>query len=79
MNIETFLARLYTDEGLRNAFIAAPLDIAVAHGASPSEAAALAAMDMESLTLAARSFARKRDHHAGVSERQQPERNPQRD
>ncbi len=78
MNLETFLARLYTDDALRSAFLAAPLDTALAEGASPSEAESLAAMNPESLTLAARGFTRKRDRRAALSETR-PKLVPKRD
>lgn len=50
MNVEHFLARLLTEEDLEE----------IIRNATPEEAAVLATIDMESLRLARRSFARKR-------------------
>lgn len=60
MTREQFLAALYTDAAFRERFIAAPHDAAVAAGLSEEDARAAAAMDMEALRLAARSFEKKR-------------------
>jgi hypothetical protein len=58
---EAFLARLYTDAGLREAFIADPAAVARREGFSDDEARALAAADLVGLRLAAESYARKRE------------------
>lgn len=58
--VETFLARLYTDAALREAFIANPKALAQREGFSGSELDALAATDLPGLRLAAESYERKR-------------------
>jgi len=58
--VEVFLARLYTDAGLREAFIADPAAVARREGFGGSELEALAATDLVGLRLAAESYARKR-------------------
>ena len=57
---EAFLARLYTDAGLRRRFLADPRGVAEAAGLSGVEAHALVDIDRVGLELAAASFARKR-------------------
>ena len=57
---EAFLARLYTDDDLRGAFLADPRTVARAAGLSEGEATALEGIDRPGLELAARSFAAKR-------------------
>lgn len=59
--IETFLARLYTDEPLRVAFLADPAGVARREGFTGSDLEALAATDLAGLRLAADSYARKRN------------------
>jgi len=60
MTIEAFLARLYTDEALRQAFLDGPRATALAAGLAPADAAALERIDRDGLALAAASFERKR-------------------
>lgn len=61
--LETFLARLYTDDALRRRFLAAPYDEARSAGLSDTDALALTAIDRAGLDMAATSFARKRAAH----------------
>ncbi|MBE3025816.1 hypothetical protein GQ37_000470 [Janthinobacterium sp. BJB1] len=58
--LETYLARLYTDDAVRDAFLLEPRAQALLHGLSPQEADALAAMDRVGLRLAAASYGAKR-------------------
>ena len=63
--LEAFLARLYTDDALRTAFLAAPEGVVQDAGLdTPTREAALA-IDRDGLVLAARSYASKRAAHAG--------------
>ena len=57
---EVFLARLYTDEGLRVQFLASPAGVAKESGLSDEESRAVEAIDRDGLILAAESYARKR-------------------
>ncbi len=67
--LEAFLARLYTDDALRERFLAAPQAEAQRAGLNAAEAEALAAIDRVGLELNVRSLTRKRerrekrDHH----------------
>lgn len=61
--LETFLARLYTDDALRRRFLDAPHAVARGAGLNEQEATALAAIDRTGLQMAATSFARKRAAH----------------
>ena len=63
--LETFLARLYTDTALREAFSAHPESVARAAGLDELTAKRLAGIDLQGLALAADSFAHKRAAHAG--------------
>ena len=63
--LEAFLARLYTDERLRLAFLARRETVALEAGLDGQAAQALAQIDREGLLLAVESFARKRAEHAG--------------
>ncbi|MEF2265489.1 hypothetical protein V3C40_01740 [Janthinobacterium sp. LS2A] len=63
--LETLLARLYTDDALRAAFLLEPLAQALQHGLSPEEAEAMAAMDRIGLQMAAASYRAKRAAHSG--------------
>lgn len=63
-NLETLLARLYTDARVREAFVADPDALARAHGLDDAEVAALRDIDRNGLELASSSFARKRAAHA---------------
>lgn len=58
--LEKFLARLYTDDALLARFLADPYAIARECGLDDATAREVAKIDRESLTLAARSFERKR-------------------
>lgn len=69
MTPEEFLAALYTDDDLRARFLDDPRDTALAAGFSAEEAEELAAIDPESLFLAARGFARKRAAKERLRER----------
>ena len=51
MNLEHFLARLLTEDDVEK----------IIRNATPEEASVLATIDMESLRLARRSFAKKRN------------------
>jgi hypothetical protein len=62
---EAFLARLYTDDAFRAAFLADPRRAAAALG--PEEIAALERIDRLGLELAAASFAHKRAANAARS------------
>ena len=57
--LETYLARLYTDDALRAAFLLEPRAQALLHGLSPQEAEAMAAMDRVGLQMAAASYRSK--------------------
>lgn len=59
---QAFLARLYTDDSALARFVNAPYETAVAEGFNANEARQLSRIDTAALTLAARSFARKRNH-----------------
>lgn len=63
--LEAFLARLYTDDALRVAFLAQPQRVAQDAGLDAATQAAALAIDREGLVLAARSYASKRAAHAG--------------
>jgi hypothetical protein len=58
--LETLLARLYTDEAARAAFLADPRGEATRAGLSPDDVERLCCIDRAGLALAARSFERKR-------------------
>lgn len=58
--LETYLARLYTDDAVLGAFLLAPHAQALLHGLSPQEAEAMAAMDRVGLQMAAASYRAKR-------------------
>lgn len=62
--LQTFLARLYTDEALRRDFLAQPESVARAAGLDEPTARQLLNIDREGLQLAADSYARKRAAHA---------------
>ena len=62
---EAVLARLYTDEAYRTAFLASPEEAARAEGLDATDCEALAAIDREGLDMAAASYARKRQMKAG--------------
>jgi hypothetical protein len=58
---EAFLARLYTDENARSAFLIDPAATARQAGLTVAECDELAKIDRIGLELAAASFARKRE------------------
>ena len=60
MTREEFLAALYTDDAFRERFTRQPRETALAAGLSTDDADELARIDLDSLALAARSFAKKR-------------------
>ncbi|MDN2697698.1 hypothetical protein O0882_15350 [Janthinobacterium sp. SUN073] len=70
--LEIFLARLYTDEALRAAFLLEPRAQALQHGLSPQEAEAMAAMDRVGLQMAAASYRSKRAGRAAHGPRASP-------
>jgi len=61
--VESLLARLYTDEELRRRFLADPRTVAQASGLDAEEVEALERIDRVGLELAAESYARKRASH----------------
>jgi hypothetical protein len=60
MTREQFLAALYTNDAFRQRFARDPRAAALSAGLSEEDARELAQVDLESLRLAARSYARKR-------------------
>jgi hypothetical protein len=62
--LETFLAALYTDEAVRERFLAEPESTARAYHLDASEVRALLNVDWPGLALAARSYAKKRQNKA---------------
>ena len=73
--LETYLARLYTDDALRAAFLLEPRAQALLHGLSQQEAEAMAAMDRVGLQMAAASYRSKRagrTAHGGLAKPAQP-------
>ncbi|MCM2564329.1 hypothetical protein [Janthinobacterium kumbetense] len=70
--LETYLARLYTDDALRAAFLLEPRAHALRHGLSPQEADAMAAMDRIGLQMAAASYRAKRAGRAGHGSQSRP-------
>jgi hypothetical protein len=63
-DVERLLARLLTDRGFRERFLAAPADVARNEGLSPEEAEAVARMPARDLRTAARSYQHKRESSA---------------
>ncbi|PHV29005.1 hypothetical protein CSQ93_07550 [Janthinobacterium sp. BJB426] len=70
--LETYLARLYTDDVLRAAFLLDPHAQALLHGLSPQEAEAMAAIDRVGLQMAAASYRAKRSAHGSRATPAQP-------
>jgi hypothetical protein len=64
--LERFMARLYTDGGFRKAFVADPMAVGVREGLSAEQCRAVAAMPLDHLHRAARSYEHKR---GGAKER----------
>ena len=60
MNLEAFLARLYTDQELLERFLRAPERVARDADLEERDIAALQNIDREGLRMAATSFAHKR-------------------
>ena len=60
-DLERLLARLLTDRAFLERFLADPIDMARHEGLSPEEAQAVAAMPVQDLRTAARSYQQKRD------------------
>lgn len=60
--LEVFLARLYVDPAIRDAYRADPGRETARAGLDAAERAALAAIDAADLDLAAQGFAAKRSH-----------------
>lgn len=65
--LEAFLAKLYVDPKVREAFVADPRGTAMSHGLSHELARGLCEMDFEGLELAARSYEQKRSHKRKVA------------
>jgi hypothetical protein len=63
-DVERFLARLLTDRGFRERFLADPDDVARQEGLSPEEAEAVAKVPSQDLRTAAQSYKHKRDSNA---------------
>ena len=63
--LESFLAKLYTDEETRARFLADTRGEAGRAGLSEAEAAALGEIDRTGLQMAAASYAHKRAQHRG--------------
>jgi hypothetical protein len=59
--VETLLARLYREPGLREEFAARPLEVAIRAGLTEEEAREMARVDLGDLELAAESYGHKRD------------------
>ena len=59
-DVERFLARLLTDPGLRERFLADRIGVAKDAGLSPEEAEGVARMPSQNLRTAARSYQHKR-------------------
>jgi hypothetical protein len=72
--LETYLARLYTDDALRDAFLLEPRAQALLHGLSPQEADAMAVMDRIGLQMAAASYRAKRAGRAEPGSQARPAR-----
>ena len=70
-SLEAYLAKLYTDDALRQAFLDAPQAQSVLHGLSPQEAETMAAIDRIGLQMAAASFQHKRAAHGAHAKQQQ--------
>ena len=66
---ETFLARLYTHDELRMAFLRDRECVAAAHGLNAAECDALARIDADALNAAAQSYACKRASATRVGRR----------
>ncbi len=58
--LEAVLARLYTDEAYRVAFLESPAEVARAEGLDATDIEGLASIDRDGLELTADSYARKR-------------------
>jgi hypothetical protein len=58
--VESFLAKLYTDESFRRAFMGAPMEFALRSGLEEKDAVSVARINLVDLALAAESYQRKR-------------------
>ncbi len=58
--VEALLARLYSEPGLREEFVASPVAVALRSGLTEEEAVEMAATDMNALEVAAQSYASER-------------------
>lgn len=65
--IEIYMARLYTDAGLRDEFVANPIAQLKISGLSEESIQVLKDMDMQGLLLAGKSYQHKRDFRKGRS------------
>ena len=61
--LETFLAKLYTDQAARNSFLADPVRAAHDAGLEDDDISSLNEMDKVGMLMAAASYAHKRDQH----------------
>ena len=61
--LEAYLAKLYTNDAVRQAFLDEPHAQALLHGLTPQEAEAMAAIDRIGLQMAAASYRAKRTAH----------------
>ena len=59
-DVETFLARLYTDANLRDRFLRSPQEVLSRENFSAQQCAALVAVDPSELILASDSYRQKR-------------------
>ena len=62
-DVETFLARLYTDDDLRSRFLRSPHEVLSRENFNAQQCAALAAIDPSELILASDSYRQKRTRH----------------
>lgn len=70
--LEAFLARLYTDDALRRAFLRSPERVARDSGLDEAGVRAVAAIDREGLAMAASSYEKKRASHVAKRARRGP-------
>jgi hypothetical protein len=70
-DVERLLARLLTDRAFRERFLADRINVAQQEGLSSEVAQAMAAMPVQDLRTAARSY-----HHKRASKNQRGKRNP---
>lgn len=70
IEMERTLARLYTDEAFRDAFLRDPSDALSTVDLTADEKADLAGMDRAGLVMAAASYRHKRERRAGAQQRE---------